>query len=68
MRIINNTDANVGYSRLTPTVGSGTLTPGEVRDLDLPHGTYSFALLPPNHFALQEVKNSATVEIAVTVK
>ena len=68
MRIINNTSANVGYSRLTPTVGSGTLVPYEEKELDLPAGTYNFVLLPPDHFSLESAKESSTVEIAVTVK
>jgi hypothetical protein len=69
MRIINNTDAYVDYSRLSPTVGSGRIAPHQKEDLNVPPGPYSFSLVPGDgHFQVNEVKGSATVEIAVTVK
>lgn len=69
MRIINNTDAYVDYSRLSPTVGSGRIAPHHKEDLAVPPGQYSFALVPENHhFQVSGVESSATVEIAVTVK
>jgi hypothetical protein len=70
MRIVNDTNDPLFYSRLSPTVGSGTIDPHRHVDLNLPTGDYNFVVHPetPNH--VYNVKNApagATVTVAVKV-